>query len=107
MRKERQKAVGNQERISYIHRVTGIKSDIIKKVLDASYLLDMNSIAEGKRVKFGSYYTIYPEYRKKHSSFSPYHNKIVTISEHWLLRVSTHKRMQEALNILKESNQDS
>lgn len=93
------KAVGTQERIRYIHRVTGINSSVIKQVLDASYLLDMNSIAEGKRVRVGTYYTIYPFFKREHDVHNPVTNDTVTIKDHYLLKISPHKKMQEALDI--------
>ena len=88
------KAVGTQERIRYIHRVTGINSSVIKQVL-----LDMNSIAEGKRVRVGTYYTIYPFFKREHDVHNPVTNDTVTIKDHYLLKISPHKKMQEALDI--------
>lgn len=95
--------VGMQERISYIHRVTGLEIKTIKSVLNASYLLDMNSIAEGKRVKAGSYYTMYPDYRKPHAVYSPVDSKMVNVDGHYLLKVNPLKNMKEALDILKDN----
>lgn len=95
--------VGMQERVSYIHRVTGLEIKVIKNVLNASYLLDMNSIAEGKRVKMGSYYTLYPNYRRPHDVYSPVHGQKVSVDGHYLLKVSPLKNMKEALAILEDN----
>lgn len=98
------KAVGMQERISYIHRVTGVDLKTIRKVLDTSYLLDMNSIAGGRSVLQGSYYTLYPEYRRERNSYSPYYKKDIQIPSHYLLKVRPHKKMREALEFAKENH---
>lgn len=98
--------VAMQERIQYIHRVTGIKNDVIKSVLNANYLAEMTAIAEGKGVIAGSYYTIYPDYRKPRNSYNPIKDEYKQIDGHNLLKIIPYQRMREALTILDESQKD-
>ena len=100
------KTVNFQERLSYIHKTTGYSLDTIKKVLQASYLLDMNSIAEGKRVLESTYYTLYPEYRKERKVYNPVYDKEIEIKGHCVLKVKPHKKMQEALKIANKNIKD-
>lgn len=87
------------DRIRYIGRMTGMKQDAIKKVLDASYLFDANSIAEGKRVVCGNFYSLYPKFVKEHTKYNPLLGKNGTIKEHTTLKASSFSGMKDALDI--------
>lgn len=106
-KKKKRKVVGINQRVKYIHQVTGIKRDTIKEVLHASNLLDINSIAEGKQIYIDSAYSLKPKFRKAYRVYSPATDKIVTVPAQYILKVKTHSKMQEALDILLDSKEDS
>ncbi|QHJ84686.1 MAG: hypothetical protein [Bacteriophage sp.] len=97
------KSVTLEDRVRYIHRVTGLQEADIKKVLDTSYLLDMNTIAEGKRILAGGYYTIYPAFRKAYSAYTPITDKPFEVPGQFMLKIRPYKKMREALKIVTDN----
>lgn len=99
----KKKSLGRQELVRNIHRMTGIKTEDIKAVLDANGLCTINAIAQGRAVRVGSYYSIYPKYCPSHHIYSPRYDKYIDTEPHCLLKVSSFSKMKDALDIAKDN----
>ena len=64
---------------------------------------DMNTIAEGKRILAGGYYTIYPAFRKAYSTYTPITDKKFEVPGQFMLKIRPYKKMREALKIVTDN----